>query len=40
MDANLDDTWYNLMFYAEIDKYLRLANTIEALFEAFPMAIL
>ena len=40
MDANLDSNLITFLFEADIEKYLRLADTIEAIFEALPLSIL
>jgi hypothetical protein len=40
LDSNLEPNLATFLFEADIEKYLRMAETIEAIFEALPMCIL
>ena len=40
LDANLQPSFATFLFEADIDKYLRMTNIIEAIFEALPLCIL
>lgn len=40
LDANMEANLATFLFEADLEKYLRMTDTIEAIFEAMPMAIL
>jgi hypothetical protein len=40
LDSNLEPNFATFLFEADIEKYLRMSETIEAIFEALPMCIL
>jgi hypothetical protein len=40
LDANMNTNLITFIFEAEYKKYLKMTDTIEAIFEAMPMAIL
>jgi hypothetical protein len=40
LDSNLEPNFATFLFEADIEKYLRMTETIEAIFEALPMCIL
>jgi len=40
LDANMEANLATFLFEADLDKYLTMTDTIEAIFEAMPMAIL
>ena len=40
LDANLKPNYATFLFEADIEKYMRMTETIEAIFEALPMCIL
>jgi len=40
LDANIKPNLTTFLFETDLERYLRMSDTIEAIFEALPMAIL